>query len=675
MRPHGEGKGTQGFGKRAESTQLRFYEKDPREGAGAGRGRAGPGLSKDYEASDSYGRDSRGGGTGSRDRNRSKSSERRGKGRDIDKDVMRARRKVSGGGTWPPETPSRRQDEGQRTESPASGPAGSKSSPGNGTSVTPMKGTGLVTEQPLGGAGDGSATRARGVQSQPPPLAGNALSSAYDHLPMPTSSLEFHPSMGGDDFFSSLEDQLSDPVMRASYPSVASPLRRSSRSSSMTSPTGPNFVASPTKSGGVSGASGGGGVGDAAERAASAVAAPSASAPTSIFSASALEPASTATMNRPEAVTAKEVLDSGSGIAPMDGSTIQGEEEQNNDLKCTTNTTNTKRKALPSAPPSLSPPPPPPPEEPPVPWTDAVEVEDAGPSVASRKTSLRRQEHVPACPPVQSLSTADGGVKHRGAAEESASAVATAATSTETAAASAETRTAGKTSDGKAATASSASGEQNAAAATDGVGSSSSGGAGVTATGGDGGLLGQTDMSTPQHTKARSETGGDDAAIERENQQGEGGEEEEEEDGERLGEGSSAQEAKEDEENTGEEKPRCSAKKSPWYTEGTMVVLDCDPEAKSRVSHPTVPIVDLLDRPVRGVAFFLFLHENFKTWITGVCFWSPMERSTPFHRRGAGKLSRSYPGCSIECSTLLWLVVVCRAVIPSYCPNVESGLT
>lgn len=481
---------------------------------------------------------------------------------------MRARRKVSGAGALRPDTPPRRQDDGRSSGSPAAGAARSKPSPAAGASLTPTKGRGPVAEQPSGGKSDGSATRARETQGHPPPLAGNALSSAYDHVPMPTSSLEFHHSMGGDDLFSSLEDQLSDPALRGVSPSVASPLRRSSRSSSITSPTRANFVASPAKAGG-------------AGRTAAVVTAPAASV-NSNFSSS--ERAPTTTLDTPETTRVAGVL--GSGIAPMDGGRARWEEEQDNDLK---KATESKRKAPSSPLPPPPPPPPPPPrpaapEEPPAPSTDAdaPPVEGVGLSTVSSPSTFRRQADVAAYSPALGVPTVDGGVERNETTDESP-----------------EARTVGGDSAKQHSTMSSTVGGEDGAPCTEeeeAASSPTSERVDLPAAGcADGGAL-------RQEMEAGPESGSHDATAERK-----GGAEVEEEEEERApvdGEGEKeGREVKENGESAGEENPcgltkSSSPRRNTWYKEGTMVILDCPQQAKTGANHPSVPIADLLGRLV-----------------------------------------------------------------------------
>ena len=556
MRSHGEGKGYQGFGRRAESTQLRFYEKDPRERIGASRGRS----AKDYDASDLYGRDQRGSsggsGGGSGDRHRSKSSDRRGKGRDIDEDVMRARRKVSGSRARRSETPPRRQDEGRSSGSPAVGAARSNPSPAGDASLTPTNGRGPVTEQPSGGTSDGSATRARESQNHPPPLAGNALSSAYDHVPMPTSSLEFHHSMGGDDLFSSLEDQESDPALRGVSPSVTSPLRRSSRSSSITSPTRGSFVASPAKTG----------VGGAG-RAGAVATAPAASV-ASTFSSS--EPApTTTTTDTPETTRAAGAL--GSGIAPMDGSRTRWEEEQGNNGS--EKAAESKGKT-PSSP--LPPPPPPPlgsPEEPPAPAAEGVGI-----SAVSPPSSIQRQQDAAAaCSPALGVPTADGGAERSEAADDPPAA-----------------RGADKES---AAQDSRVGGNVGAPCVEGATSSPTSRQVDLPAAGGDDGPFSQNEEAGPesesQYTTA--ERKGEAEEEEEEGEESASLDEEDEKEGAEVKENGAA----------GEENPPTVTKtvrRRGWHTEGTMVIINCSMTAKTGVFHPTVSPKDLRGRLVSGAA-------------------------------------------------------------------------
>lgn len=575
MRSHGEGKGPQGFGRRAESTKLRFYENDSRGriGAGAGRGRS----TKDYDTSDPYGRDQRGGsGGGSGDRHRSKSSDRRGKGRDINEDVLRARRKVSGAGARRSETPPRRQDEGRRSGSPAAGAARPKPSPAAGTSLTPTKGRGPVSEQPSGGTSDGNAARGRETQGHPPPLAGNALSSAYDHVPMPTSSLDFHHGMGGDDLFSSLEDQLSDPALRGISPSVASPLRRSSRSSSVTSPTRGNSIASPAKTGGA----GGGG------RAAAVAPTPAASV-TSTFSSP--EPAPTATMDTPEKTRAAERL--GSDIAPMDGSRTQCEEEQeDNGSK---EGTDSQRKAPLSPPPPPPPPPPLPaaPEEPPAQSTNTAAAEGVGLSVASSPSALQPQDDAAVCSSALGVQTADGGVERDEAADESP-----------------EARAADKESAKHDSTASStvegADGD-GAPRVKEATSSPTGEAAGLPAAGGDGddGGAHRGNMEAGPESvshKATADKGGAEEEEKQKKEEQEGAPLDEE--GEKEGD-----EAEEKEETAAEGKENPCGLTEPsfplkhnWYAEGTMVILDCPHDAKTGAYHPTLSKEEMRGRLVSG---------------------------------------------------------------------------
>lgn len=244
----GGGKGASAHGSGKWNSRGRdggYSDKDPRFNRS---------NSKDYMSSESFSRDRRGGSGGERDRSRS--HERRGDrssyrqdtpGRDGNHDVGRARRKGSdasngredrrrsdgGGSTRYADTPpGRRSASRPRGDSSPphsiSAPRSGNLSPGS-TRRTPQKSNGTGSGRNNGGS-DG-ATRERDLRGDSSPLARNALSSAYEHVPMPTASLEFHHSIGGDqdDLFPNLEDHLSDPVMRGAdaHSQGTSPVRPS----------------------------------------------------------------------------------------------------------------------------------------------------------------------------------------------------------------------------------------------------------------------------------------------------------------------------------------------------------------------------------------------------------------------------------------------------------------
>lgn len=588
MRWPGESKGDQSFAKRAESSMARkgggsggrvqhvrgsSYDKDSRGGRGAGRDRAGPGRSKDFEASDHYGRDPRGGGSSSGDRHRSKSSERRGRGRDIDEDVMRARRKYSGGEVRSPEGTPRRQDARRRPETPASGSTKSKPSSRGRASLTPLKGAGSSADHSLEGASDGSGTRGRGTKGHQPVHAPNTICAQFDQVPLPPSI--GYNGMGGDDFISSLEDPLSDSFMCGAFPNVGSPVRRSSRSSSITSPSRANHVSSPAMTAGG---------GDAAAMASPDAATPGpntpgAPVPTPHFSPS--EPGPTTASNEPEAAAASGKSGCGMDIAPMEGGVILREREQvGNDS--VTITKDDKHGTPYSS--SLSCLPPAPEEPSAVLPVQLVEAEVAGPTSSPLpKTEQSPQEVVAAAhPSAPPLPPAGSGVEHAGTAEdESASPAATASAGT-------EAEALRKVDAEKDPIMPCASEEMGGSAVVHDTGPSPAVGE---VPDGAGSGLGQAGVSGRCRPELGS--GSDDAAAGRGGaaapNEVEGGQQGKEEDG-----------IQEDEQSAGERTPRRSTDvKSSWFSKGTMVVLHCNSAAQVRsTSTPVLPLSDLIGRPV-----------------------------------------------------------------------------
>lgn len=585
VRWSGEGKGDQSFAKRAESSMARkgggsvgrvqhvrgnSYDKDS-WGRGAGRDRAGPGRSKDFEASDPYGRDPRGGGSSIGDRNRSKSSERRGRGRDIDEDVMRARRKYSGGEVRSPEATPRRQDARRRPETPASGSTKSKPSPRDRASLTALKSAGSSTDHPLEGASDGSASRGRGTKGHQPVHAPNTICAQFDQVPLPPSI--GYTGMGGDDFISSLEDPLSDSFMCGAFPNVGSPVRRSSRSSSITSPSRANHVSFPAMTAG----------GDAAAVASPDAATPGpntpgAPAPTPNLSPS--EPGPTTASNEPEPTAASGKSGCGRDMAPMEGGVIRREREQVGNDSITTTKDDKHGAPYSSALSCL----PPAPEEPSaVLPTQLAAAKVVGPTASPPTTEQSPQGVAAVRPSVPPPPHADDGVEHAGTAEDgSASPAATALAGTEAVAVHKEDAE-------KDPTTPCASEETGGSAAANDIGPSPAGGGAV----GEAVVSGSTQAGVPDHRRLELGSGGNDtaagrgdAAAPREDEEGEQGKEEDE--------------IQEDEQSAGERTPRRSTHvKSSWYAKGTMVVLHCDSPAQVRsTSNPVLPLSDLLGRPV-----------------------------------------------------------------------------
>ena len=185
--------------------------KDERGRASVSRDRTGRGGSKGRRASDdAFGRSDHRRGSGGGDPSGSLSTQRHGVARDHDEDPLRTKREE----LRHPETPhSRPSDERQSTGSPPSTVSALSRSSCGSERLAPA--TGKISS--VGGSGDGSVARelSSGTGNDISPLAGGALRLAYDRSSIPTSSLERNPSIEEGDLFSSLEDQLTQPAMRA----------------------------------------------------------------------------------------------------------------------------------------------------------------------------------------------------------------------------------------------------------------------------------------------------------------------------------------------------------------------------------------------------------------------------------------------------------------------------
>ena len=102
-----------------------------------------------------------------------------------------------------------------------------------------------------------------------------------------------------------------------------------------------------------------------------------------------------------------------------------------------------------------------------------------------------------------------------------------------------------------------------------------------------------------QNVEAGSKAGSRDATAGRKRV----GQEEEQEEGEEGEEEEGG--GDEDEKSARDKKPRGSTttkislpSQNGCYAEGTMVILDCNPDAKRGARHPTIPLQDLIGRPV-----------------------------------------------------------------------------
>lgn len=169
------------------------------------------------------------------DCNGSRNTEPRGIARNVDEHIVRARRMEGNQGS----TPSRN-DECRSVESCSSMSASLRDSSA-GSARHP---TTTCKVSSGGSGGNGSAVKSREVGDDPSPVVRSAISSAYDRIPMPTTSLEYTPSsIGVEDLFS-LEDQFPDHVIRGAE-ATATPGQSGCRSSlgSTTSATAGAFVA------------------------------------------------------------------------------------------------------------------------------------------------------------------------------------------------------------------------------------------------------------------------------------------------------------------------------------------------------------------------------------------------------------------------------------------------
>lgn len=267
-------------GRRSRDRSSSYSEKDHRGGStgrdGATRSGCGNGGFKDYQSTpiDAYGRRGSGGNERARSRSRERRSGERGYNkqstfeRDINQDVAHARRRSAEGNKDREDrhrgnASSRRICDTPPSRSSAGGRYGESPSSRSGSSARANRSPGshearrTPTKVALGPISGGTPTSSvggergrNGVENEPPPLAGNTLSSAYEHLPMPTSSLEFH-GMGGDhdDFF--LEDT-SDPFMHGADSTnahEASPIRPTAASSTSATTAAAGTTASVTSTG------------------------------------------------------------------------------------------------------------------------------------------------------------------------------------------------------------------------------------------------------------------------------------------------------------------------------------------------------------------------------------------------------------------------------------------
>lgn len=132
--------------------------------------------------------------------------------RNVDEHVVRARREKGNQGS----TPSRN-DEYRSVESCSSISASLRDS-----SVGSARHPTTTCKVSSGGSGGNhSAVKNREVGDDPSPIVRSAISSAYDRIPMPTTSLEYNPSsIGVEDLFSSLEDQFPDHAIRRAEANV-----------------------------------------------------------------------------------------------------------------------------------------------------------------------------------------------------------------------------------------------------------------------------------------------------------------------------------------------------------------------------------------------------------------------------------------------------------------------
>ena len=607
-RPRGGERDSQAAGKRVEqgksltsgssSDQVekrRSGSRDPRRGVDKSRDRSGHGGSKDHDQPDPYTRDRRG------ERNRNKSSDRRDRGRDVDKDVDRARSKTYGGGDRYQDTPSRRSDDDRRAESPVSGSGRSKPSSPVRARRTPTKGPGFITEGSPAVAIDRSATRGRRAQGDATPLAGNGLSSAYDHLPMPTSSIEFHSSMGGDGLFSSLEDQLYDQDIRGGDTAVGSKARPSI-SSAATSPHPAPVAKTPV----------------------AATTDPDAAGP---VSSSASSPSGTAITARPERANIAGVSDmskddGGNSLAGSD----KTPSKKGNAPKETTdrelqNPSSSTPASTPPAPPPLPPPPPPSTsvsDE--LATATTVAAEGVAAPVSSSVSTASPRGQSTAQTPASPTFAPGGSAVINVAADESTSAeaaIAAAAAASGTAAsttvpeageASQKDHPASSIGEGGTAAEDTASLGTSAVAdepaGTDGVGVEQGGGATdreeVAAAGWER-TRRDEDTQTGDGSEVRGwfESGSEMGSPRIARGQVEGN---------ARGDGSIGEDGMPDLMRTPtQSKSRRRTGGSPWYKKGTSVVLNCAPGVKPGTPSPSVALADLVDRPVRHTSAVFFL--------------------------------------------------------------------
>lgn len=492
-----------------------------------------------------------------------------------------------------------------------SSPSGSRGKPSEREARSRRtKRGGSVRSVGVGSAGSSDINVAgrRGAPEDPSPLAGNALSSAYDNVPMPTASIEFHHSMAGDhdDFFYSLETQIPEPAMGTAdaanfartSPAVA-PAVRDSRSSSVACVT--TTASAPVASS------------SASERS-------MAPNPEGIGreAQGMVTPASDATPNSVARETTSSNQAEGSGAACIEAAAVAKEKETDGDLPVP----GVESKGEASSSLSVSSPPPPPsppplspslPQEQPAPVSEATEGVEHGVDPSSVPSSISSVRGPPIAEaserPVPTLrDIAEGKEETPDGPTASATATATAAGREEEAANAAK--------DAAACVAP----REDCRAADDGVASLQpkigggkdtvhvDGGQDETTAprGGQRAEVGLTEDGRGDSGAEREAEGGDSEPIrEGQEEEGGGGKKQKGNQEEAGGEGQEGADGKKTDEATKVVRQRKSpARKrrksaSPWYQVGTVVVITCSPDDKVGSPRPFVATRDLFGRPVR----------------------------------------------------------------------------